>query len=120
MKGTTVKLTPAETKMAIEYFSAQAAEDAPLVGTDWAEWDKHIWMTCYEASLKIERKINEAFWAQLILAHMEAQQFDRDPAAYLFERGDDDNETNRAYYHDVMKDLVSSSIDQTFQMSKAA
>lgn len=114
------KLTKEQSKMVIEYLSQKAAQEAPVADLDWAAWDRHLWMTCYEASLAIERKIDESFWAQLINAQLDAQTFDRDPAGYLFERGEEDNEHTNNYYHDVMKDLVSSSIDQAFQMSKAA
>lgn len=113
------KLTVAQAKMVIEYFSTQAAEDAPH-HEDTAALDKHIWMTCYEVSLKIERKINEHDWAVLILDSMDWQSFERDPAAYLFERGDEDNEHTNNYYHEVLKDVLSASIDNAYNTTKAA
>jgi hypothetical protein len=119
-KGTTVKLTKEQAKMVIEYFSRQAAEDAPVEDKGWTRWDRHMWMTCFQTSLAIERKIDESFWAQLINAQLDAQTFDRDPDGYLHERGYDGTEGQRLYMEDVLKDLVSSSIDQTYQMSQVA
>jgi len=113
------KLTKEQSRMVIEYFATQAAEDAPH-HEDTVEWDKHIWMTCYTASLAVERKINEHDWAVMVLAAMDWQSFERDGAAYLYERGDDDNEHNVNYYYETLQDVLSASIDTVFNTSKAA
>jgi hypothetical protein len=115
-----VKLTKEQAKMVIEFYAKQAAQEAPVNDTVWTEWDKHTWMTCYQTSLAIERKIDESFWVQLINAQLDAQLFDRDPDGYLHERGYDANDAQRWYMKGVLEDLVSVSIDQAFQMSKAA
>ena len=116
-----MKLTKEQSKMVLEYFSAQAAQDAPVKDTIWTEWDKHMWMTNYQTSLAIERVIDMRDWAQLINAQLDCQTFDRDPAAYLYERGEDDPTADqRWYWHGVLQDVLSSCIDNAFNTSKAA
>jgi hypothetical protein len=115
-----VKLTKEQAKMVIEFFSQQAAEDLPVRDSNWKAWDRHMWMTCYTVSLAIERKINEHDWATLLNAALDWQSFDRDPAGYLYERGEDDNEHTNNYYHEVLQDVLSASIDTAFNTSKAA
>jgi len=115
-----VKLTKEQAKMVIEYFSQQAAQDAPVKDLDWKEWDKHMWMTNYQTSLAIERVINEHDWAALVNAALDYQSFDRDAAGYLHERGEDDTEYMNNYYHEVLEDALSAHIDVVFNTSKAA
>lgn len=115
-----MKLTKEQAKMVIEFFSAQAAEDLPVNDTVWTEWDKHTWMTCYTASLAIERKLNEHDWATLLNAQLACQSFDRDPAGYLYERGDDDTYKTRTTMRWTLQDVLSATIDDVFNTSKAA
>jgi hypothetical protein len=116
-----VKLTKEQSKMVLEYFSAQAAQDAPLLSTSyWVEWDKHMWMTNYQTSLAIERRINEHDWATLVNAALDYQSFDRDPDAYLYERGYEVNADQKWYMKGLLQDVLSSCIDNAFNTSKAA
>ena len=115
-----MKLTKEQSRMVIEYFATQAAEDAPATDLAWDNWDKHMWMTCYTVSLAIERIVNIKDWATLVNAAFDWQSFDRDSAAYLYERGDEDNEHNVNYYHGMLQDILSASIDTVFNTSKAA
>lgn len=115
-----MKLTKEQAKMVIEFFSQKAAEEAPVKDTVWTEWDKHMWMTNYQTSLAIERRIHESDWAQLINAQLDAQTYDRDPDAYLHERGYDANDAQKWYMHGVVQDVLSASIDGVFATSKAA
>jgi hypothetical protein len=114
-----VKLTKEQSRMVIEYFATQAAEDAPATALDWANWDKHMWMTCYTASLAIERRINEHDWATLVNAAFDWQSFDRDPDAYLNERGYEEP-WQIDYMRGVLQDVLSASIDTVYSTSKAA
>lgn len=114
-----VKLTKPQALQVIEFFGAQAAEDAPVLDTDWTRWDKHMWMTCHKADLAIERQINPKDWVVLINTLLDFQYFDRDPAGYLNDRGDDDTEANRNGYDDRLKDLVSWAIDTAYRNSGA-
>lgn len=115
-----MKLTTEQYKMVIEYFATKAAEEAPVTDLDWKDWDKHMWMTCYQTSLAIERVINIKDWATLINAALDWQQFDRDADKWLFERGEDSLERNRFYYRGVLQDVLSASIDTAYNTSKAA
>lgn len=115
-----MKLTKEQSKMVIEYFATQAAEDAPFTTVDWAEWDKRIWMTNYAVSLAIQRRINEGDWAVLVMAAIDWQSFDRDPDGYLHERGYDANDAQKEYMSGVLQDVLSASIDSAFHTSKAA
>lgn len=110
--------------MALEYFGAQAAEDAPadtVMGD--AEWDTHAWQTRYAASLAIERQLTEHDWHVLLTASMDLQTFDRDPAAYLYERGASspslNTEGTQANMRVILEDLVSWAIDLTYNNSAA-
>jgi hypothetical protein len=114
-----VKLTKEQSKMVIEFFAQQAAQEAPH-HEDTAEWDKHIWMTNYEASLAVERKINEHDWAVLVLTAVQWQSFDRDPYGYLNERGYNDTARNAHDMKHTLQDVLSTSIDTAFNTSKAA
>jgi hypothetical protein len=106
--------------MVIEYFATQAAEDAPATDLTWDNWDKHMWLTCYKVSLAIERMVNIRDWAVLVNAAFSLQDFDRNPAGYLFDRGEDDTAENRDEALDVLRDVLSASIDTVFNTSKAA
>jgi hypothetical protein len=77
-------------------------------------------MTCFDLSLKLERVVNIKDWAALLNSQVTLQSYDRDPAAYLFDRGDDDTEYNRNYAWDELKDVVSSWIDNVHNTTKAA
>jgi len=114
------KLTKEQSKMAIEYFAKQAAEEAPRTDKTWVYWDRHMWMTLYTASLAIERIINMSDWAALVNAALDSQSFDRDPAGYLHERGEPDTSQNVDYMRGVLEDVLSASIDTVFNTSRAA
>ncbi len=105
--------------MVIEYFGTQAAEDAPMTTTSWTQWDKHLWMTNHKVDLAIERQVNDRDWYTVVNTMLDLQSFDRDPAGYLHERGDDDTEANRGEYDDRLKDLVSWAIDNAYRNSGA-
>jgi hypothetical protein len=114
------KLTKEQSKMVIEFFAQQAAQEAPVMDLDWQNWDKHIWMTNYTAALAIERRIHEGDWAALVNAALDLQRFDRDPEAWLHERGELPSMNARYHYADVLQDVLSASIDTAFNTSKAA
>lgn len=109
-----MKLTAQQSKMAIEYFAQQAAEDAPLENAD-----THMWMTRYQASLAIERQIGEWWWDSLVANMADLQSFDRDPAGYLYENGFDDTEAHRSDMDAHLKNQVSWSIDNCYNNSGA-
>lgn len=115
-----MKLTKEQSKIVIEYFSQRAAQGAPVTDLDWAGWDRHMWMTNYQASLAIGRRINEHDWAALVNAQLDVLLFDRNPAGYLFDRGEEDNEDTNNYYHEALRDILSAHIDTAFNTSKAA
>lgn len=115
-KGKTLKLTEQQAKQVLEYFVQKAAEDAPDT-TDWQVWDKSMWMTCYQASIAIERQIKEQDWVSLVNYQLDLQSFDRDPDGYLHERGY--TEKDKDYMHDTLKDLVSWGIDTVLKNSGA-
>ena len=108
------KLTAQQAKQVIEYFAAQAAEDAPLENAD-----THMWMTRYQASLAIERQITEKDWDLLVARMSDLQSFDRDPAGYLHEHGIKDTETFRDWELVNLNDLVSWAIDTAYTCSGA-
>lgn len=112
-RGKTLEtLTARQAKMVIEYFAAQAAEDAP-------EQDdhKHMWMTRMQASLAIERQISPQDWYVLVVAMSNLQSFDRDPAGYLFDRGHEDTAITRENEHFYLNDQVSWKIDTAYACS---
>lgn len=113
-----MKLTATEAKMALEYFAQQAAQDAPVADLDWNNWDSHMWMTNYTASLAVERRINEHDWATLVNAALDLQSFDRDPEGYLNERGL--YPADKFTMHEDLQDVLSMSIDTAYNTSKAA
>lgn len=115
-----MKLTKEQSKMVIEYFSAKAAEEAPATDTTWENWDKHMWVTCFDISLKLERMVNIKDWAALLNAQLTLQTFDRSPESYLFDRGDADNARNRQLAWDELRDVVSMWIDTVHNTTKAA
>lgn len=108
------KLTAQQAKMVIEYFAAQAAEDAPSVFADWRGWEKHVWMTRMQASLAIEKQIVPLSWDSLLEAMTDWQSFDRDAGAYLCEIGYEDTAANRDLIHGRLEDLVSWKIDVAY------
>lgn len=108
-----MKLTAQQAKMVLEYFAQQAAEDAPLEGAD-----THMWMTRYQASLAIERQITEADWDALVARMSDLQSFDRDPDAYLNERGYAGS-LDKLVFDDSLKDQVSWAIDTAYTCSGA-
>jgi hypothetical protein len=115
-----MKLTKEQAKMVIEFYAVQAAQEAPVNDTVWTEWDKHTWVTNYQTSLAIERRLNEHDWATLVNAALDYQSFDRDPAGYLYERGEDDTYKTRTTMRWTLQDVLSASIDTAFNTSKAA
>lgn len=106
--------------MVIEYFSQQAAQELPVTDLDWSNWDKHMWLTCYDVSLKLERIVNPSDWAALLNAQLDWQTFDRNPDGYLHERGYDANDAQKHYMTGVLEDVLSMQIDMTYNTSKAA
>lgn len=118
------QLTATQAKMVIEYFGAQAAEDAPFVAQGmndlkWEDFYKHEWMTRLQTSVLIEKAIQPHDWHTLLSNMIDFQVFDRDPAGYLQERGYDDTEDNNVYMDGVLEDLVSWAIDMCYNNSKA-
>ena len=108
------KLTAQQAKMVLEYFAQQAAEDAPLENAD-----THMWMTRYQASLAIERKIGDWWWDSLVANMSDLQSFDRDPEGYLHEAGFQPNAQNAFDMEDHLKRQVSWAIDNVFNNSGA-
>lgn len=102
-------LTAQQAKQVIEYFAAQAAEDAPEHNAD-----KHMWITRMQASIAIERQITELDWYVLLEAMTNQQSFDRDPGAYLHSVGIRDTETSRDYERAYLTDQVSWWIDNAY------
>lgn len=113
-----MKLTKEQAKMVIEYFAVKAAEEAPVTDLDWVAWDKHMWMTNYTVSLAIERVINMSDWATLLNAALDSQSFDRDPGGYLHQHGWTDSTED--WMRGALEDILSSTIDTTFNTSKPA
>lgn len=107
-------LTEKQAKMVIEFFAQQAAEDFPEDGGD-----KHMWQTRYKASLAVERRIGSWWWTSLVNAQMDLQSFDRDPAGYLYERGEADWGSAIDDMGEHLKNQVSWSIDNVFRNSGA-
>lgn len=113
------KLTPVQGKMVIEYFGQQAAQDAPAT-TDWEVWDRHLWMTNHKVDLAIERRIKAGDWGVLTSAMSDLQSYDRDPAGYLNERGENgDSAGARDWMLDILTDVVSWAIDTAWNNSGA-
>jgi len=108
------QLTAQQAKMVIEYFAAQAAEDAPIEGAD-----KHMWLTRYQASIAIERQIGEWWWDSLVANMSDLQSFDRDPEGYLYEQGIKVTPTFISWESDHLKNQVSWAIDNVFNNSGA-
>ena len=105
------QLTAQQAKMVIEYFAAQAAEDAPIEGAD-----KHMWLTRYQASIAIERQIGEWWWDSLVANMSDLQSFDRDPEGWLNEQG---HAGTADGWGDHLQDQVSWAIDNVFNNSGA-
>lgn len=110
------QLTEAQAKMVIEFFSAQAAEDAPE-GEGLSE--SYLWKTRYQASIALDRRIGEWWWTSLVECQMDLQSFDRDPAGYLYERGEADWGSAIDDMGEHLKNQVSWSIDNAFRNSGA-
>jgi len=110
------QLTAQQAKQVIEYFAAQAAEDAPLENAD-----KHMWMTRYQTSLAIERQITEADWDSLVGRMANLQSFDRDPEGWMTEHGFDLSygDNGVTYVKDGLEDQVSWAIDTAYTCSGA-
>ena len=108
------QLTTQQAKMVIEYFAAQAAEDAPIEGAD-----KHMWLTRYQCSVAIERQIGEWWWDSLVANMADLQSFDRDPAGYLHEQGYEDNIAEQDNMRQHIERQVSWSIDNVYRNSGA-
>lgn len=108
------QLTAQQSKVVIEYFAAQAAEDAPE-----HDADKHMWVTRYQASIAIERQITEADWDALVARMSDLQSFDRDAAGYLHAAGwaDADNVQAQAQTEDHLKVMISWAIDTAYACS---
>jgi hypothetical protein len=113
------KLTREQAMMVIEYFSQQAAEDAPDSFQGEEDWDKHEWLTRYTVSLAIGRQITEHDWHTLLANMVESQSFDRDAEGWLNERGLAVAQYNVDYYKDVLEDLVTWSITNVYTNSAA-
>ena len=116
------QLTATQAKQVIEYFGAQAAEDAPVVvfGGNESQYDtfnKHLWLTRHAVCIAIEREVTAHDWYAAVVNMIDAQSFDRDPAGYLNERGYTDKD--RDYMQGVLEDLVSWSIDMCYNNAKA-
>lgn len=105
--------------MVIEYFSAQAAEDYPGHDATFADIEKHLWMTRFQVSLAVERQVGEWWWTSLINTQMELQSFDRDPAGYMYEQGQDDIYKTRTTMRWHLQNQVSWSIDNAWNNSGA-
>lgn len=109
------QLTAQQAKMVIEYFAAQAAEDAPSVDADWRGWEKHQWMTRMQASLAIEKQITNLDWYLLLEAMTNYQSFDRDPEAYLHQQGGEGyTQADIIQWQGDLEDQVSWQIDNAY------
>lgn len=104
-------LTAQQAKMVLEYFAAQAAEDAPE-----HDADKHMWMTRYQASIAIERQITEADWDRLVARMADCQSFDRDADAFFHENAWSTYQ-DKALFADYINDQVSWAIDTAYACS---
>ena len=90
-----------------------------MVTTDWKVWDRHMWMTRMQVSLAIERQINLGSWDSLVNHMIDLQSFDRDPAGWLNENGEDDTYKTRTTTRWNLQDAVSSAIDNCYNNSGA-
>lgn len=113
-----MKLTKEQAKMVIEYFSQQAAQEAPVMDLDWKGWDSNMWLWNYKASIAIERVLNMSDWAALVNAQLDWQTFDRDPYGYLHQHGWTDSTED--WMRETLQDVLSAQIDTVFNTSKAA
>lgn len=115
------QLTSTQAKQVLAFFGQRAAEEAPadLVQDD-APWDTHAWKTLYTASLAIGRRITEHDWHTVIVSFLDLQSYDRDPDAYLHERGYVANDAQKWYMKGTLEDLVSWAIDTAYNTSQAA
>lgn len=105
-------LTAQQALMALEYLAFQAAQDAPA-----HDADKHMWITRMQASIAIERQITEADWDALVAAAADYQEFDRDPAAFLHERGYSESALVRDGWAGTLEDQLSWKIDTAYACS---
>lgn len=108
------KLTEQQAKMVIEYFSQQAAEEAPE-----DDHYSHLWKTRYQASIALDRRIGAWRWESLVESQIDLQSFDRDPDGYLTEQGYEPNEAERHNMGEHLKTQVSWSIDNVLRNSGA-
>jgi hypothetical protein len=110
------KLTAQQAKMVLEYFARQAAEDAPQLPL---AYDRHMWMTRFQASLAIERQLQEYDWDELVTVMIAYESFERDPDGYLHQNGYKVTAAERDYQKGTLQDEVSFAIDNCFANSGA-
>lgn len=114
------QLTSTQAKQVLAFFGQRAAEDAPDLEQGDAEWDTHAWKTLYTASLAIGRRITDHDWHTVIVSFLGLQSFDRDPDAYLHERGYEPSSASRDEMKGILEDLLSWAIDTAYNTSQAA
>lgn len=78
------KLTEQQAKMVIEYFAQRAAQDMP---TDELDRERHLWLSLYEVSIAVGRRIPSRDWEALIDETVDLQSVDRDAEGFIHERG---------------------------------
>lgn len=111
---TTQNLTREQRRMIVERMATECVQEMPSEDMPRAEFfrDLHSEEWRIKTMKAIEKVIPEADWTELLETLLDSQSFDRDPEAWLYERGNETSPVVILAWRDHFTNHISHNIDQ--------